>query len=403
MALRHCTPLVIAALALAGCSSARPGTAPQVEFVLTTADSAFWVTSDRTGVHVRGVPMVLARADGGFREVYVADDDRSFYDAVFVGQRMFARDITRGDSTELFADTVVTRLARQYAAANPDEAPLAAEEQASQHPRTTATADVEVLDVHGPYVSFEYHSDLDFTGEHGKSDRHAVRRGVVDMRTGQMAALAALFGAEAAGRATAAASREWEMARDSLLERLDASGRRARRDIGAYAFDATSFSLTAIDGAPRVVFAVPGDARRGPVQALELTPQAVGAPLWWRDVKDELPAGPDALRRWSRGRVSVVARLDSAGDRARVTLRDSGGGEWPVSVVVAPVKKVLWLDAGVGADTRRALRRAFNEASAYSDETRIAAAPRRGLAMTRAIAVARPHSRRARGLRTSSG
>jgi hypothetical protein len=370
--------VVVTALAAAACAPPRPAAPPAAEFVITTADSAFWVTSDRQGVRMRGVPMVLARVDGRFREVYVADDDRSFYDAVFVGQRIFARDIITGDSTQLFADTIVAGLARRYAASHPDDEPLQPDEQASQRPRTTATADLEVLDVHGPYLSFEYHSDLDFTGERGRADRHAVRRMVVDVRDGSLPALATIFGAEAAQRSSAAAEREWDRSRDSLLAGAPASGGAARRARPAFSFDASSFSLSASHGRPRVVFAVPGESSRGPLRPIELSPQAMPAPAWWRDVADEWPAnGADSVDRWARGRVSVVARVDSAGDRARLTLADAKGATWDIGVVAVPVKKLFWIDRSVNADSRRALRRAFNEASAYSEDTRIAAASRR--------------------------
>jgi hypothetical protein len=373
---RRCSAAFFA-LSVAACSPSRPAAAPAAEFVVTTADSAFWVTSDRQGMRVRGVPMVLARVGGRFHEVYVADDDRSFYDAVFVGQRIFVRDIASGDSTELFADTIVARLAHEYASAHPDDEPLAPDEQAAQRPRTTATADLEVLDVHGPYLSFEYHSDLDFTGERGRADRHAVRRAVVDIRDGTVASLPVLFGKEAAERATTSAEREWDRTRGSLLAGGDRTGRFAARARPTFAFDPSSFSLAAVNGAPQVVFAVPGESSRGPLRPIELSPHAVAAPAWWRDAADDLPMGPDSLHRWTHGQLSVVARLDSAGDRATLSLRDSGRGTWDVGVVVPPVKKVFWLDQSVSAESRKALRRAFNEASAYSEDTRIAAGPRR--------------------------
>ena len=346
------------------------------EFIVTTADSAFWVTSDRQGVRLRGVPMVLARVDGRFHEIYVADDDRSFYDAVFVGQRIFVRDIASGDSTELFADTIVSRLARAYASAHPDDDPLTPDEQASVRPRTTATADLEVLDVHGPYLSFEYHSDLDFTGQRGLADRHAVRRMVIDLRDGTSPGLSKLFGGESAGRAAAAAAREWDRRRDSMLASGARSGRGGSRANAEFTFDPASFSLAAAHGAPRVVFAVPGESSRGPVRPVELSAQAVVAPSWWREAAGELPtAGADSVDRWTRGRLSVVARPDSSGNHDRLSLHDEGGGSWDIGVVAAPVTRVFWLDRGVSADMRKALRRAFNEASAYAEDTRVAAGP----------------------------
>jgi hypothetical protein len=46
-----------------------------------------------------------------------------------------------------------------------------------------------------------------------------------------------------------------------------------------------------------------------------------------------------------------------------------------VGNVTAPVWRVIWLDATVLAADRRALKRAFDDASMYSDDSRIAAAP----------------------------
>jgi hypothetical protein len=71
------------------------------------------------------------------------------------------------------------------------------------------------------------------------------------------------------------------------------------------------------------------------------------------------------------------AALSEDGDTARLTLRDSSRKDWRVAAVTAPVWRVIWLDAGVTADDRKALKRAFNAASMYSDDSRIVMAPRR--------------------------
>ena len=197
---------------------------------LTTADSSYWITGAEQGLRVRGVPMLLARVDGRFREIYVADDDRSFYNAVLVGQRLWSRDLVRGDSVELFADTLVPRYALFYAKAHPDEAPLLKDEETADRPRTSVTADLEVLGVHGPYISFEYRTDMDVTGERKNADRHTARRGVIDLRTGKAVTVATLFGREAAQRVEGDANTEWRVARDSLLALRDrrAAARSAR-------------------------------------------------------------------------------------------------------------------------------------------------------------------------------
>ncbi len=379
--LRLLVPLssaAIAALAAIACSGAgKPVGAPPADLIVATADSSYWITGAGQGFRVRGVPMLLARVDGRFREIYVADDDRSYFDAVLVGQRLWSRDLIRGDSVELLADTLVPHFATSYAKAHPDDSPLAKDEETAEHPRITVTADLEVLGVHGPYISYEYRTDMNVTGERNNADRHTARRGVLDVRTGKAATVAELFGNEAAGRAEVAASAEWKNARDSLLALRDRRSKRAQGAIASFAFDATSFTIDSRDGDPRVVYAVPGEVARGSLTAVELDPRVVPATPWWNELRGELPIGPDSLMHWKHGTLELDAALSADGDVARLTLRDSTKREWPVGAVAAPVWRVLWLDSTVKPDDRKALKRAFNDASMYSDDSRIAMAPRR--------------------------
>ena len=375
-------PALIAAVFAAACgrgngSGNTPAAVPHVDLIVATADSSYWVTSGARGLRVRGVPMLLARVDGRFREIYVADDDRSYYNAVLVGQRLWSRDLVRGDSVELFADTLVPRFAKSYANAHPDDAPLAKDEEAAEHPRTTVTAELEVLGVHGPYVSYEYRTDMDVTGERTNADRHTARRGVLDVRTGKAMTVAALFGHEASVRVEGDANAEWRLARDSLLALRDRRSRRAQQAIASFAFDPGSFTIESRDGTPRVRFAVPGEVSRGSLNALELESREVPAMPWWSGLRDELPTGPDSLFDWEHGGLELQASLSNDGDIARLTLRDSSRTDWRVAAVTAPVWRVIWLDASVKADERKALNRAFNDASMYSDDSRIVMAPRR--------------------------
>ena len=112
---------VALAVAVAGCSASHAAAPPpHVEFLLSSADSAFWVTTIEGKLRVRGAPLVLARYDGRFYELYSADDDFSYDDALLLGQRLYRRDLTTGDSSVVFADTVVSRVAFAYARAHPD-------------------------------------------------------------------------------------------------------------------------------------------------------------------------------------------------------------------------------------------------------------------------------------------
>ena len=90
--------LLLVLVALAACARTKaPPPAPAAEFIIAAADSVFWVRSDTDGIRVRGAPMVLAQVGGRFAELYVADEDYSFYDAAFIGQRLFKRDLISGD------------------------------------------------------------------------------------------------------------------------------------------------------------------------------------------------------------------------------------------------------------------------------------------------------------------
>ena len=62
---------------------------------MVAGDSAYWVQNDGRGIKVRGSPLVLARVDGRFQELYVVDDDRSFENALFAAKG--ARPPTRED------------------------------------------------------------------------------------------------------------------------------------------------------------------------------------------------------------------------------------------------------------------------------------------------------------------
>src|SRR3954462_8798305 len=75
---------------------------PAAEFLLATQDSTFWVATRGDKIRVRGAPIILAQYDGRFFEVYLADDDRSYHDALFVGLRVYRRDLQQGDSTLVF-------------------------------------------------------------------------------------------------------------------------------------------------------------------------------------------------------------------------------------------------------------------------------------------------------------
>lgn len=370
--------LAFAVVLLASCDRGTPPAppaAPVAEFIIAAADSVYWVRSDADGIRVRGAPMMLVQVGGRFSELYVVDEDRSFYDAVYVGQRLFKRDLITGDSVSLVADTLMPVLARAYAAANPDERPLAPDEEGAENPRTIATAELIVLDAHGPWLSYEYRADIDVIG--GPAS-HGSRRGVLDLRTGAATSLDALFGAPAARELVAEGRAQWQGIRDSLLAavdgRTDGAAAEARAEVDRFAFDPRSFTLGVDDRAPRVRFAVVQTAARNAGGSYLLDGLAVAAPPWWGAVRQAFPVeeAPDEPI-WPREGFSLVGRA-AAGGTARMSflLRDAEGTEWRLGSVPSPVLRVMWIeDSLVAPGTRAALTRAFNEAAFYSGDVRV--------------------------------
>lgn len=413
---RRCSTALSGALLLAGIACAHPTAEPppRGELLISAGDSTWWVQSTPDGLRLRGSPIALAHFDGRFYELYAADDDRSYPDALFIGQRLFRRDLLTGDSTLVMEDSVVPRLAREYALQHPGERPLAPDEDAGESPSQEVTSSLELVEVHGPYLSFEYHVDIESgtrTGEEeeesGGEDEdlreqrawHATRRGVVNLRRGREETISSLFGDTAAVRILREGAAAFRDAQAQVREASGAGARRLARSLGSFRFEPASFELADRDGAPVVLFHAPGEGQGivGSV-TIPLAPVAAQPAGWWSDLRGELPTpSPDSMvDRWQRGRTVVLARYDSAGDDAQIVLRDSTGREWVLGRVGGPVRRVVWLDA-VSADprARQGLVRAFEDAALYDEEVRTARAerPHAGAPIFRA-SLARPSGAR---------
>ena len=352
---------------LGGCDRS-PG-APHAEFIVAAGDSTYWVKSDRSGIRLRGSPMVLARLDGSFRELYVVDDDRSFENALFVSQRLFQRDLVSGDSTEIFRDTLVAAISDKYDERHPDARRLAPDEESGVEPSITATADVSVLGVHGPYLSVEYHADTS-----GASDDswHMTRHVVIDLRTGKPATLAEVLSATESAPVLKRARTVYRETLDSVRRDPRASARRAARSLGRFQFDANSFSLTAPNGTLMIAFSAPGQGTGGEGFTMPMRPIPVNAPQWWTDARLALPTSTrEREEHWARGAYVVKATYDTAATPVRLSLVDSAGREFQIGGVAAPVHRIYWLDSPALDRTQRAaLTRAFDEAALYDDAAR---------------------------------
>jgi hypothetical protein len=394
-----------------------PPAPPRADFLLAAGDSTFWVTTGPKGVRVRGSPLVLARYDGKFYEVYVADEDHSFYDAVFTSQRIYRRDLLTGDSMAVFLDSGVVAASQRYAIVHPDEQPLQSDEDASDDPSSSVTGEVDIVDVHGPYLSYEYRgtetakgaASADSLG--GGGGRQILRRGVIDLRSGVQITPRALFGQVGGDSAVARGHRAFATTLGAIRAARASGNERARlaaEAARAFVFDPNSFALTDAGRDPGAQFFAPARGARGSGLTLPLAPVPVpeAADLdWWTAERVSLPiGGPDSASDvWTRPGLEIVAHYDTTGGPqegqgvvvairqvrdARAVAgkpaagaagaagdgrREIAGREWRVGRFPSPTRRLYWLDRPqLDSAGRRALVRAFNESALYGDDARSA-------------------------------
>jgi acyl-CoA hydrolase len=361
------------ALALAACTPAPPRPAyPRAEFILEAGDSSFWVRSGPDGLRVRGAPIRLARLDGVFYELYLADDDHSYSDALITGQVLYRRNLTTGDSAIVFADTTLEGIGRWYARAHPADRALGPDDDLPEEPHVNASSDLVPLERFGRYLSVSYTASLQVTGS---DDWHLARRWVVDLRSGRPATVADIVGDKNAAYALRRGAKLFAQTLDSVLASRDVRAREAASALGDFKFDPTSFELMSVEGETAIRFVAPGTGRRAEGLTLPLPPITVPAPSWWTESLAGL-ADPDtdpASDHWTHGNVRVVVTYSPDGESANAALADSAGRSWPLAGIPVPARRIFWLDRNaVDSATRAALARAFDEAALYSEDVRTA-------------------------------
>ncbi len=341
---------------------------PDAEFLFAAGDSTFWVRSNADGVRVRSAPILLTQVDGHFYEVFIAEDGVDYADAAFSAARVYSREVTKRDSLALFNDGTVMREAEGWKKRHPSEEPIDPEnEDLSSDPHTVVSDDIEILDVHGPWVTFNHLLDVDIADR--EPHHHAGRRYVVDVRTGQHATLVQLFGADESARLIAAARASFKQLTDSIRTVGDDRAQLARETLDSFHFDSTSFGLTDIASAPAVAFMVPGNGSDGEALALNLPAIQAKAPAWWNAVQPTLPewAKDSSTVRWPRKAYTVLARPTNEGESLALALVAGSSAtigkspEWPVATVPAPAYQVIPLDApAISTELHAALARAFD-------------------------------------------
>ena len=363
--------LLLFVVLASGCAAPRRASPPVADFLLVAGDSTYWVTAQPAGFRMRGEPLILARFGGRFHEVYVADDDHSYEDALLVGQFVFSRDLITNDSTIVFVDTLVDRVARAYAAAHPDEAPLDPDDPVDDLPIVTATSEVTLLDVDGPYLSLEYHADTRRRPEPGF---HTTWRTVVDMRTGNPVRLDDLIGPAAASRVVDQGRRSYTALLDSARGRMSELPDIVPLVLAEVSFDPGSFTLVQLHGRPAVEFAGRMSGRQDVLNVLHLPVLPIDSEAWWAEVRPTLPMPTaDGREQWVRPGYTVRAAADTMDGSIDVTLVDSTHHVWALGRVHAPLRHVFWLDRPrIDSTTRLALRRAFDDAVSYGEDVRVA-------------------------------
>ena len=151
--MRLSTVLILASL---GACALPPPPPPAAEFLVSAGDQTYWVRSDNSGLRVRGSPLILARTGGRYYEIFVGEVDRSFPKALLSGERVFRRDLTTGDSTMIYDDTAVVRLAEQYHRQHPTARPLGPDDDPDDNVDITGVGETDILNVLGPYIALEH-------------------------------------------------------------------------------------------------------------------------------------------------------------------------------------------------------------------------------------------------------
>ena len=166
----------------------------------------------------------------------------------------------------------------------------------------------------------------------------------------------------------------WSALRDSIAAIARDSAVAVTPTVDRFGFDARSFSLSVIDRALQVRFAVTQSGADEEANVVELEAIDVDAPSWFEALRPEYPIDERAEERlWPRDGFTLVGRpADDPRARVALSLRDPAGTEWRLGSVPSPVLRVMWIgDSSAVPGTRAALTKAFNDASFYSGENRI--------------------------------
>ncbi len=347
-------------------SSRRP---PAAEFLLAAGDSTYWIRSSVDGIRVRSAPILLTLADNRFYEVFIDDDLHDFEQASFANARVWGRDITRHDSLLVFEDSTVAREAKAWIRRHPQAVPINPSDiNPDTDPPTMVSDDIEVLDVHGPWLTIGHTLDVDVSGRTAHQHRRTNR--VVDVRNGTPGSIRTLFGNVEAVRIEQAARQALAALKDSVERSTDERSMAARRTLASFAFDSLSFGLTDIDRTPAITFLVPGTGEEGEPLSIYLPPLKASQPAWWNMVQETLPQwNADSTElTWQHRLYDVFARPTDDGEQLVIELVNREPAQaprrWAIATVPSPTYQLIALDkAPLDSATRVALAKAFDQSS----------------------------------------
>lgn len=364
---------------------------PAAEFLLAAGDSTYWIRSSAEGLRVRSAPILLTHSDGRFYEIFLTDEVHDFADASFATTRAYRRDIMQADSLLIYEEGSVTKEARAWIRNHPRAVPVDPSDDSSDDPPPTMVSDdIEVMDVHGPWLTFGHSLDIDVAGR--TSHQHTRQNGVVDVRSGTRGNLQTLFGPAEAARLYDLGIKAFANMRDSVRRSADERSAAARRTLSSFVFDSLSLMLTDVARAPAVSFFIPGTGEEGEALALSLPPLIAAAPDWWKSVAATLPLwNTDSSElSWSRVRYDVIARSVRDGELLAIELvdrsRKGAPRVWPIANVPVPAYQLIPLDESpLDSRTRTALARAFDQSTVLNGTSQQASIPVGGALTPRAV------------------
>ena len=167
-------------LVLAACAVPAPRP-PAAEFLVSAGDQTYWVRSDKSGLRIRGSPLILARTGGRYYEIFIGEIDRSFPRALFSGERVFRRELATGDSTIIYDDTTIVRMSTAYHLSHPRAPLLAPDDDPDDDVDISAVGETDILNILGPYVAIEHRQSIERADDHDEDD---TTRTVIDLRNG---------------------------------------------------------------------------------------------------------------------------------------------------------------------------------------------------------------------------